>query len=448
MSGRVEAVIGSGEKGLADGHFDRAAFNDPQGMALDGGILYVADTKNHAIRRAVDLESRAVSTIAGHRREGDDVSRRRKRAGCTAKLAVGPGAGGRRPLHRHGRVPPAMASGPVHVGDTRPHAGSGREAIGDGPLALAQLAQPSGIAALNGRLFFTDSETSAVRSASVSHDGDVSTVVGQHLFTFGDVDGFGDVVRLQHPLGIDAHDGALLIADTYNNKIKRIEPATRRAESILGSGEAGQEDGGGPGGDIPRARRPERRQRPSLRRRHQQPRHTGGGHREPRGRNPGAYRCLTDARSPPGAGVPPARGADVPNRLIDETSPYLLQHAHNPVDWYPWGEEALERAEARGHAHPAERRLLGLPLVPRDGAGVVRGRRDSGPDERQLRLHKGRPRGAAGHRLHLHDGRADPHGPGRMADDRVHDSRRQAVLRRDLLPARRPRWAARLPAAR
>src|SRR5690348_10811147 len=32
------------------------------------------------------------------------------------------------------------------------------------------------------------------------------------------------------------------------------------------------------------------------------------------------------------------------NRLIKETSPYLLQHAHNPVDWYPWGEEALEKA--------------------------------------------------------------------------------------------------------
>ncbi len=32
------------------------------------------------------------------------------------------------------------------------------------------------------------------------------------------------------------------------------------------------------------------------------------------------------------------------NRLIDETSPYLLQHAHNPVDWYPWGEEALQKA--------------------------------------------------------------------------------------------------------
>ncbi|MFG0244948.1 MAG: thioredoxin domain-containing protein [Phycisphaerales bacterium JB052] len=36
------------------------------------------------------------------------------------------------------------------------------------------------------------------------------------------------------------------------------------------------------------------------------------------------------------------------NRLINETSPYLLQHAHNPVDWYPWGDEAFEEAQRRG----------------------------------------------------------------------------------------------------
>ena len=36
----------------------------------------------------------------------------------------------------------------------------------------------------------------------------------------------------------------------------------------------------------------------------------------------------------------------MPNKLINETSPYLLQHAHNPVEWYPWGEEALERARS------------------------------------------------------------------------------------------------------
>ena len=34
------------------------------------------------------------------------------------------------------------------------------------------------------------------------------------------------------------------------------------------------------------------------------------------------------------------------NRLIDEQSPYLLQHAHNPVDWYPWGPRAFEKAHA------------------------------------------------------------------------------------------------------
>jgi uncharacterized protein len=42
----------------------------------------------------------------------------------------------------------------------------------------------------------------------------------------------------------------------------------------------------------------------------------------------------------------PAPGQPAPNRLIGETSPYLLQHARNPVDWYPWGPEALERARA------------------------------------------------------------------------------------------------------
>ena len=35
------------------------------------------------------------------------------------------------------------------------------------------------------------------------------------------------------------------------------------------------------------------------------------------------------------------------NRLADETSPYLLQHANNPVDWYPWGEEALARSREK-----------------------------------------------------------------------------------------------------
>src|SRR5256885_9843296 len=45
------------------------------------------------------------------------------------------------------------------------------------------------------------------------------------------------------------------------------------------------------------------------------------------------------------AEVAPAQGAHA-NRLAQQKSPYLLQHAHNPVDWYAWGEEAFARARA------------------------------------------------------------------------------------------------------
>ena len=61
----------------------------------------------------------------------------------------------------------------------------------------------------------------------------------------------------------------------------------------------------------------------------------------------------------------------MPNRLINETSPYLLQHAHNPVDWYPWGEEALQKAKDEDKPISSQHWLLGLPLVPRDGARVL-----------------------------------------------------------------------------
>ena len=64
LDGEVRSVIGSGEPGLSDGDFASSSLQDPQGMALDGDVLYVADTKNHAIRR-IDLSKQRVETIAG-----------------------------------------------------------------------------------------------------------------------------------------------------------------------------------------------------------------------------------------------------------------------------------------------------------------------------------------------------------------------------------------------
>ena len=50
FDGRVTDVVGSGRVGCADGAFDGASFYRPQGMALDGDRLYVADTENHVVR--------------------------------------------------------------------------------------------------------------------------------------------------------------------------------------------------------------------------------------------------------------------------------------------------------------------------------------------------------------------------------------------------------------
>ena len=95
------------------------------------------------------------------------------------------------------------------------------------------------------------------------------------------------------------------------------------------------------------------------------------------------------------------------------------------------------RARAgRGPADPAVDRLLGLPLVPRDGARVLRGRGDRPAHERALRVHQARPRGAPRRGLHLHGGLPGDDRQRRLAPERLPHPGAGAVLRRHLLPAR------------
>ena len=64
FDGNAQHFIGSGDQGFNEGTYQTAAFCDPQGMALTSDKFYVADTKNHAIRR-VDLTTQEVTTLAG-----------------------------------------------------------------------------------------------------------------------------------------------------------------------------------------------------------------------------------------------------------------------------------------------------------------------------------------------------------------------------------------------
>ncbi len=110
------------------------------------------------------------------------------------------------------------------------------------------------------------------------------------------------------------------------------------------------------------------------------------------------------------------------------------------------GRRGLRAGAEGGQAGPALRGLLGLPLVPRDGARVLRERGHRRAHEPALRQHQGGPRGAPRRRPDLHAGRAVHDGPGRLADDRIPHSRRHAVLRRHVFPAGGPPRDARLPA--
>ncbi len=127
------------------------------------------------------------------------------------------------------------------------------------------------------------------------------------------------------------------------------------------------------------------------------------------------------------------------NRLAKETSPYLQQHATNPVDWYAWGPEAFEEAREDRQTRAAVRGLLGLPLVPRDGARVLRGRGHRPGDERAVREHQGGSRRAAGHRQDLPVRAPGAHAARRrLAADHVPDARRpEALLRRHVFPEHR-----------
>jgi DNA-binding beta-propeller fold protein YncE len=234
-SATFDKIIGSGAEGFKDGSFADAALNHPEGLALQENTLFIADNENHSIR-AADLAECTLKTIAGTGEQGNS------RAG-----GVGTEAALSSPwdlLESDNYLYIAMAGTHqiwrmvLSTGKVEPFAGSGRENIDDGPNPRATLAQPSGLTTDEQRLFFADSESSAVRAADFSPDGYTQTLLGSGLFEFGDRDGKGMEVRLQHCLGVAYHEGAIYIADTYNNKIKRLDLATKECRTVLGSGDS------------------------------------------------------------------------------------------------------------------------------------------------------------------------------------------------------------------
>jgi thiol-disulfide isomerase/thioredoxin len=118
-----------------------------------------------------------------------------------------------------------------HTGAVSILAGTTVEGLKDGPALDGWLAQPSGLAVQDDRIWFADSENSALRYLDTG--GQLHTAVGEGLFDFGHRDGPAGQARFQHPLGLAVlADGSIAVADTYNGAIRRYDPATDEVSTL------------------------------------------------------------------------------------------------------------------------------------------------------------------------------------------------------------------------
>lgn len=265
-NGQILHTIGGPNSGRKDGTFSEASFNSPQGVAIKNNFIYVADTENHLIRK-IDLQVKMVSTVAGVGIQGMD-----KEGGARGEqqpisspwdVAFGTSVSA---IHEDDVLWIAMAGthqiwalmlecgklpkgSDLKKGTCLRFAGSGNEENRNNSYPQkAAFAQPSGLSVASEEpwsyLFVADSESSTVRTISLK-DGAVKHLVGgerdpMNLFAFGDTDGAGINAKLQHPLGVawDKRRNLLYVADSYNHKIKFVDPKMKNCATLAGTGEA------------------------------------------------------------------------------------------------------------------------------------------------------------------------------------------------------------------
>jgi thiol-disulfide isomerase/thioredoxin len=251
LEGKKIAIAGTGQPGNKDGPFEKAQFDDPQGMAVQDDTVYVADRKNNTIRK-LDLKARTVVTIAGTGRQSPWEDH--KVGGAALQRSLNSPWD----LWLDGQMLYITMAGfhqiwTLNLKTKRvdPFAGEGEENIRDGPRPTARFAQPSGLCSDGRNFYVADSEVSAIRTLPMDGTGQVVTLVGRDLFYFGDRDGPGQVAdptarmtteaKIQHAIGVAFHGDLLYVADTYNSKIKTIDAAHNVSTFLGGTDKDGKE---------------------------------------------------------------------------------------------------------------------------------------------------------------------------------------------------------------
>jgi thiol-disulfide isomerase/thioredoxin len=229
-SGTVEAVVGAHEEGdtaiVAD-------LEEPQGLAFDGDdCLFIADARRHTVVE-VQLSSRTARVVAGTGRMGTAPLGFDERPALTTALrspwdlvvtreAIVVAMSGSHQLASLDRA----------RGTVRALAGTGAESRLDGAGRDATFSQPNGLTRVGDEAVVADSESSSLRAVHLV-TGETRTLLAGSLFTWGDVDGPLGVAQLQHPMGVAlANAHTLAICDTYNGKLKVADLETGLVRTV------------------------------------------------------------------------------------------------------------------------------------------------------------------------------------------------------------------------
>jgi len=239
--GEILTVIGSGRPGFQAGSFEEAKFSEPLGLAIKEEELFIADRAGHVIWKA-DLKTREVELFAGI------GTRDPNRDPQGQALSVGLNSPWDLAIHDHVLYVAMTGSHQIWGIDlvtrqVKACVGSGLEDRVDSSWEQSALAEPAGITVFEDALYWVDSESSSLRRASIFPQARVETLVGEGLFEYGDVDGPSKTARLQHPMGIGSLGRDIILADTFNNKIKRVDAQAGIVKTLAGTGRSGREDG-------------------------------------------------------------------------------------------------------------------------------------------------------------------------------------------------------------
>lgn len=228
--GRVLRQFGSGGPGFIDGPMELSAFNRPQGICLQRDTLYVADSGNHAVRR-IQLRTGDVDTLCGAGRPGTPVE-----GPITDPRAVA--LNQPRALSLNADTIHIATAGDNRIWaydlgkqDIRLLAGSGALGLADGSGRKATFAAPVGLATVQQVLYVCDEVGSAIRSVN-ARSGQVTTLLGEDAWNYGQADGARVDARLQQPqaIALDPDAPVLWIADSGNDLLRTLR---------LGGGELG-----------------------------------------------------------------------------------------------------------------------------------------------------------------------------------------------------------------